>query len=78
MRREGERGESGAFGNWCVIAAEQLFMLFREEGHAASGPHVHWRIEAGVLAAGAAFGWHLVIELVLDLYLVRFADLTEI
>ena len=39
---------------------------------------MHRRVQAGVLAAGAALGRHLVVELVLDLYLAGFADLAEV
>jgi len=53
-------------------------MLFREEGHAAAGSHVHGRVEGCVFATGAALCRHLVLKLVLDLYLMRFADLAEI
>ena len=53
-------------------------MLFCEEGHAVAGADMHGCVEAGVFASGTAFGWHLVVELVLDLHLVRFADLAEI
>lgn len=53
-------------------------MLFGEERDVAAGAGVHRRVEAGVLAARAALGRHLVIELVLDLHLVGIADLAEV
>lgn len=39
---------------------------------------MHWRVEAGVLAAGASLGRHLVVELVFDLHLAGLADLGEV
>ena len=53
-------------------------MLLREQRYLAAAANVHRRIEAGVLAAGTALGRNLVVELVLDLHLARFADLGEV
>jgi len=49
-----------------------------EQSDLAACTDVHRRVEAGVLAAGAALGRYLVVELVFDLYLVRLADLAEV
>ena len=58
--------------NRCGVAVEQLIRVgcLGEQREAAARADMHRRVEGCVFAAAAAFGWHLVGELVVDRYLV--------
>ncbi|MNC74208.1 hypothetical protein D3C75_1255240 [compost metagenome] len=61
------------------VSVEQLAGArgFGKQGQATALVDMHRRVEGGVFATAAAFGWHLVGELVVDRYLVAVGNLFQ-